>query len=1168
MATAASIQVDLIANTARYRSAMLDAGRVTNQQMAAIRKETAATAQSIRTLNTVAGGFLGFQGLKTAAVELSRVADQYSNVQAKIRLAVGENANLSASLRDVFDISQRTYSSFDSTATLVARTTRALVSNGEASDIAFQKSLSLSEAINNAFLVSGATTAEAQNAIIQLSQGLAAGALRGEEYNSVAEQGSRITQALSEHLGVTTGRLREMAKEGKLTAEVVTGALLGSFSKLQDEADKVPLTIGRAKTQLDNAFTRFIGEADQASGASRAVAGAISALASNLGPVVNALGQLAIVTAGAFSARALLAARSYAASLLEQAAAARASQAATEQKAAADAQAAQATLLKARGEQVAAEAAVAAAAVDRQRIQSVIAMAKAQEAVIRANALRATSEIEMATLSQRLTAVEQARAAATAALGDARAAEVRANAALVTSNRSLQAAMVATGAASASTTNTMTLGMRAATLAQNSLTLATRAFSGALALVGGPLGLVIIGVGLLASGFANAKAKADEAAASFRSAIEQANSFLDNQSRAAALQAGTALLAERAAVQERLNRRTEIRSTPSLYYYDEGVLRGGKGLDEQIRQDQISLDTLNKKIQHINAQIMRNRDSWNEAGAATASAADKNKEQNAALDKQLQQLTAQRLELTKGFRARLEYEAIQEQGVKTAADLDAGTRARIDALVKEHAAVQEATQGKRNAAKVDRESLAIGKQRENQYQSIIDRINQQLALDTEAKLVTDDMTAAQKLQVVITEQLKSAKNNLTEAQKEEIKTRLQALVVNGAELKAIEDRRKGAEDLLRLQNQLNESLRTQRSANEADLFGIGRGGDAVERMRRLVDIQREYQRQVESLNLQLAAAGGDKASEAARKAYLDQMDALKAYHEAALKEEESFQQTRIEMQSDWASGARKALEDYVDAAKDVASQSAEAVGSVLGGLEDAFTDLFTKGKADWESFFNDINAIIVRFVVRQQLAKLAERFFPGLGQTDQASALTGAAGALASSATPLMSAAAALSASASALAAAGAGSAVTGTSGGGSGGWTGTLFSLFSSNWGFDKGGYTGPGARLQPAGVVHKGEGVLSQDDIRSLGGVSGFHALRSALRRGYADGGLVGGSHMVRVGRSSEQSVLPGGQRSRPFQQTVNVNVSGRMDRRTPEQIARATGREAQRGLARTGR
>ena len=58
---------------------------------------------------------------------------------------------------------------------------------------------------------------------------------------------------------------------------------------------------------------------------------------------------------------------------------------------------------------------------------------------------------------------------------------------------------------------------------------------------------------------------------------------------------------------------------------------------------------------------------------------------------------------------------------------------------------------------------------------------------------------------------------------------------------------------------------------------------------------------------------------------------------------------------------------------------------------------------------------------------------------------------------------------------------------------------------GYATGGYTGPGGKYEPAGIVHRGEGVLSQEDIRALGGPGGFHALRSAIHNGFAEGGLV---------------------------------------------------------------
>lgn len=257
---------------------------------------------------------------------LSRVADEYANIQAKIRLVTSDYNQLATASQAVFDISQRTYSSLNSTATLVSRTTRALVSNGQSAEAALSKSLALTETIQKAFAVSGATAEEANSAIIQLSQGLAAGALRGEEFNSVAEQGSRITQALSAYLKMTTGELRAFAFEGKLTAEIVQNALEAQAATIQAEFDKLPLTISRATQVMSNAWMKFIGDMDQASGTSRTVAEAIALVGRNLDSIVSAAGTAASAIALVFGGRAISSITAYVAGLVSQVTATRAAQ--------------------------------------------------------------------------------------------------------------------------------------------------------------------------------------------------------------------------------------------------------------------------------------------------------------------------------------------------------------------------------------------------------------------------------------------------------------------------------------------------------------------------------------------------------------------------------------------------------------------------------------------------------------------------------------------------------------------------------------------------------------------------------------------------------------------------------------------------------------------------
>ena len=95
---------------------------------------------------------------------------------------------------------------------------------------------------------------------------------------------------------------------------------------------------------------------------------------------------------------------------------------------------------------------------------------------------------------------------------------------------------------------------------------------------------------------------------------------------------------------------------------------------------------------------------------------------------------------------------------------------------------------------------------------------------------------------------------------------------------------------------------------------------------------------------------------------------------------------------------------------------------------------------------------------------------------------------------------------------------------------------------GFANGGYTGHGGKYDPAGIVHKGEGVLTQEEVKALGGPQGFEDLRKSIRRGYATGGLVADTHRVGMGAVSAINSGGGnGSSSGDVNITVNVTDSG---------------------------
>src|SRR5690606_14985029 len=89
----------------------------------------------------------------------------------------------------------------------------------------------------------------------------------------------------------------------------------------------------------------------------------------------------------------------------------------------------------------------------------------------------------------------------------------------------------------------------------------------------------------------------------------------------------------------------------------------------------------------------------------------------------------------------------------------------------------------------------------------------------------------------------------------------------------------------------------------------------------------------------------------------------------------------------------------------------------------------------------------------------------------------------------------------------------------------------------YANGGYTGHGGKYDPAGIVHKGEGVLTQEEIKALGGPQGFEELRKSIRRGYSAGGLVADTH--RVGMGAVNAIGAGRSGNVVVQPQININV-----------------------------
>ncbi|EPH9898093.1 tape measure protein [Providencia stuartii] len=259
------------------------------------------TNKAMLSLSKVAVALTSYLSVQSVA----DYAEAWTTLNNKLSNSIREGESLVDVTERIFNISQTTRSSLDATATLYARLERGTRQyNTSAQDLA-----KLTTIINQGFIVSGATAQEAENAIIQLSQGIASGVLRGEEFNSVAEQGSRLMVALADSMGVSIGQLRKMAAEGKLTTDVVVNGLLSQGDSIGKEFANTTQTMSQAMQEAGNNITKFFGESSTIKSFVSVFNDSVVTVSENLGALAGVLTLLASVLGSRFAGALAMAAK-------------------------------------------------------------------------------------------------------------------------------------------------------------------------------------------------------------------------------------------------------------------------------------------------------------------------------------------------------------------------------------------------------------------------------------------------------------------------------------------------------------------------------------------------------------------------------------------------------------------------------------------------------------------------------------------------------------------------------------------------------------------------------------------------------------------------------------------------------------------------------------------
>ena len=229
----------------------------------------------------------GFASMKTAFIgllgaigtrEIISLGDQFTNLNNRLKAVTGDTQLAANALKLVNEVAGQSRSDISSVASLFADLTVATRDLGTSQ----REIADVTRVFSQTLQISGADAGAAAGAIRQFGQALASGVLRGDEFNSIAETNSFFMLQLADALGQPIGKLRDLAKEGKLTADIILGATKIMKDQVAADFENTAVTVGQAFTQLRNSFVNLFGKVEAETGVSDSLSDAISKLATSI----------------------------------------------------------------------------------------------------------------------------------------------------------------------------------------------------------------------------------------------------------------------------------------------------------------------------------------------------------------------------------------------------------------------------------------------------------------------------------------------------------------------------------------------------------------------------------------------------------------------------------------------------------------------------------------------------------------------------------------------------------------------------------------------------------------------------------------------------------------------------------------------------------------------
>lgn len=187
-------------------------------------------------------------GAAFSARQVINLADSMTQIEARLNLITGDLQKTKALQDQIMQSAQRSRASYLGTADAVAKM-------GVMAKDAFNNTdelVAFTEAINKQFVIAGASAEGQSAAMLQLTQAMASGVLRGEELNSIFEQAPTIIQTIADYLDVPIGKIRDMAAQGQITSEIVKNAMLGAAGEIDAQFNQMGYTWSQVWTYIQN----------------------------------------------------------------------------------------------------------------------------------------------------------------------------------------------------------------------------------------------------------------------------------------------------------------------------------------------------------------------------------------------------------------------------------------------------------------------------------------------------------------------------------------------------------------------------------------------------------------------------------------------------------------------------------------------------------------------------------------------------------------------------------------------------------------------------------------------------------------------------------------------------------------------------------------------------